>query len=154
PREIERLVKRCLRKDPAQRFQHMDDLNVALEELKQESDSGELAEAVGAGLALAYKRVVAPLAGFIIIPTILLVSWLTHRTPVSPPQPLQPKLRQITFVGDASIPAISPDGSFVAYVVGREGSRSVQISECFETRIGYRRSAALICRSFCSAAGA
>ncbi len=43
PREVERLVKRCLRKDPAHRFQHMDDLKVALEELKEESDSGELA---------------------------------------------------------------------------------------------------------------
>ena len=52
PREVERLVKRCLRKDPAHRFQHMDDLKVALEELKEESDSGELAETgVGAGLA-------------------------------------------------------------------------------------------------------
>jgi hypothetical protein len=121
PREVERLVKRCLRKDPAQRFQHMDDLNVALEELKQESDSGELPEAVGAGLGLPYKRVVAPLAGFIIIVTIVLAYWLTHRPPVSPPQPLQPTHRQITFVGDASIPAISPDGSFVAYVVGGEG---------------------------------
>ena len=53
PREVERIVKRCLRKDPAHRFQHMDDLKVALEELKEESDSGELAgtPTVGAGLA-------------------------------------------------------------------------------------------------------
>jgi serine/threonine protein kinase len=40
PREVERIVKRCLRKDPAHRVQHMDDLKVALEELKEESDSG------------------------------------------------------------------------------------------------------------------
>src|SRR5207237_4972164 len=42
PREVERVVLRCLRKDPARRFQHMDDLKVALEELKEESDSGGL----------------------------------------------------------------------------------------------------------------
>ena len=42
PRELERIVRRCLRKDRAQRFQDMDDLKVALEELKQESDSGAL----------------------------------------------------------------------------------------------------------------
>lgn len=42
PRELERIVRRCLRKDRSQRFQHMDDLKVALEELKQESDSGAL----------------------------------------------------------------------------------------------------------------
>jgi len=40
PREVERVAKRCLRKDPAHRFQHMDDLKVALEELKEELDSG------------------------------------------------------------------------------------------------------------------
>lgn len=51
PHEMERLVKRCLRKDAVHRFQHMDDLKVALEELKEESDSGELAKGrVGAGL--------------------------------------------------------------------------------------------------------
>ena len=40
PRELDRIVARCLRKDPARRFQAMPDLKVALEELKEESDSG------------------------------------------------------------------------------------------------------------------
>ncbi len=40
PREAERIVRRCLRKDPEHRFQTMADLRVALEELKEESDSG------------------------------------------------------------------------------------------------------------------
>ena len=45
PQELERVIARCLRKDSAHRFQHMDDLKVALEELKEESDSGKLAGA-------------------------------------------------------------------------------------------------------------
>jgi serine/threonine protein kinase len=65
PREVERVIKRCLRKDPAHRFQHMDDLKVALEELKEESDSGELAgaAAVGAGLARPREGRALPLQG-------------------------------------------------------------------------------------------
>ena len=43
PADLEKLISRCLRKDPAKRFQHMDDVKVALEELKEESDSGKLA---------------------------------------------------------------------------------------------------------------
>ncbi|HYW43312.1 MAG TPA: protein kinase [Bryobacteraceae bacterium] len=43
PRELERIITRCLRKDPERRFQHMDDLKVALEEVKEESDSGAAA---------------------------------------------------------------------------------------------------------------
>ncbi len=41
-------ILRCLRKDPDKRFQHMDDVRVALEELKEESDSGKLGHG-GAG---------------------------------------------------------------------------------------------------------
>jgi len=43
PPELERVVARCLRKEPAHRFQHMADVRIALEELKEESDSGRLA---------------------------------------------------------------------------------------------------------------
>src|SRR6476661_8627349 len=42
PRELERIIARCLRKSPERRFQTMADLKVALEELKEESDSGTL----------------------------------------------------------------------------------------------------------------
>jgi eukaryotic-like serine/threonine-protein kinase len=56
PRDLEKVIQRCLRKDRERRFQHMDDLKVALQELKEESDSGLLAAApadreliVGAG---------------------------------------------------------------------------------------------------------
>ena len=40
PRDLEKIITRCLRKDPSRRFQHMADLKMALEELKEESDSG------------------------------------------------------------------------------------------------------------------
>ncbi|HYM13616.1 MAG TPA: tetratricopeptide repeat protein, partial [Bryobacterales bacterium] len=42
PSELERILARCLRKDPSRRFQHMADVKVALQELKEESDSGRL----------------------------------------------------------------------------------------------------------------
>jgi tetratricopeptide (TPR) repeat protein len=35
PERLEELVRRCLRKDPERRFQHMDDVKVELEELRQ-----------------------------------------------------------------------------------------------------------------------
>ena len=42
PRELEKIIQRCLRKDPDRRFQQIEDVKVALEELKEESDSGQL----------------------------------------------------------------------------------------------------------------
>ncbi|SPE38264.1 putative Calcium/calmodulin-dependent protein kinase [Candidatus Sulfopaludibacter sp. SbA6] len=40
PHDLERIIAQCLRKDPERRFQHMDDVRVALEQLKEESDQG------------------------------------------------------------------------------------------------------------------
>ncbi|MGA3210914.1 MAG: protein kinase [Terriglobales bacterium] len=40
--ELERIIARCLRKDPNRRFQHMDDVKIALEELQEESTSRKL----------------------------------------------------------------------------------------------------------------
>jgi hypothetical protein len=42
PGDLEEIIARCLRKDLNRRFQHMDDVRVALEELKEESESGRL----------------------------------------------------------------------------------------------------------------
>ncbi len=42
PGELERIITRCLRKDAAKRWQTMADLNVALEELREESESRKL----------------------------------------------------------------------------------------------------------------
>lgn len=39
PRELERIILRCLRKEPDRRFQHMDDVRIELLEVKEESDS-------------------------------------------------------------------------------------------------------------------
>ena len=38
--DLEKVILRCLRKDPARRFQHIDDVNVALHEIKEDSESG------------------------------------------------------------------------------------------------------------------
>jgi serine/threonine protein kinase len=42
PHDLETVINRALKKDPGRRFQHMADLKVALEELKEQSDSGRL----------------------------------------------------------------------------------------------------------------
>ena len=53
PKELERIILRCLRKEPARRFQHMADVKVELQEVKEESDSQASAPA---GAATAKRR--------------------------------------------------------------------------------------------------
>ena len=40
PSDLEKVILRCLRKDPERRFQHIADVKVALQEIKEDSESG------------------------------------------------------------------------------------------------------------------
>jgi serine/threonine protein kinase len=58
PHDLEKIIDRCLRKDRERRAQTMADVEIALQELKEESDSGRLGKAVtpqrGLGRGLAW----------------------------------------------------------------------------------------------------
>jgi len=146
PREVERVVKRCLRKDPAHRFQHMDDLKVALEELKEESDSGELAEAamVGAtrGVALGeaaprpYKWAAAAAGTVLALLAVLFalnVGGLRDRLFRKPPPELKQRMLTANPIENAvNWGAISPDGKYLAY--GDMTGMHLKLIETGETR--------------------
>ena len=55
-RDLERIITRCLRKDPDRRWQSMADVRVALRELKEESDSGAPAIAATAQVRASRSR--------------------------------------------------------------------------------------------------
>ncbi len=112
PREVERLIRRCLQKDSARRFQHMDDVKVALVELKEESDSGALAAAptqtrrgTWAAIALVAVAAVLAAAGWL---------WFTRFSPEAPAGPLT-AVPFTTSSGVETQPSFSPDGNKVAF---------------------------------------
>src|SRR6266849_10980635 len=51
PREVERIIMRCLRKDPERRWQSMADLKVALEDALEEVESGKAIVSTGVATA-------------------------------------------------------------------------------------------------------
>ncbi|HTB11541.1 MAG TPA: protein kinase [Bryobacteraceae bacterium] len=119
PGDLTRLITRCLRKDPARRFQHMDDLKVALEELKEESDSGKLSASVaGTNIAAAKpsgkKRIWIAAAATLLIGTAI-AGWRLNRGALSatdaPPTPIP----LTSYRGTESNASFSPDGNQVAF---------------------------------------
>ena len=69
PVEVERVVMRCLRKDPQRRWQSMPDLKLFLEDLKEESSSSKLPRTVALRFSfgwLAAGATIMILAGFLI----------------------------------------------------------------------------------------
>src|SRR6516162_4730168 len=112
PHELERIIGRCLRKSSERRFQTAADLKVALEELKEESDSGTL----GAAPVLAQPRRwrLAGIAGLLaLIGLGAGVLWFGRRT-TKPQEPLS-AVPLTAYPGFESHPTISPDGSQVAF---------------------------------------
>ena len=114
PRELDRIVGRCLRKSPERRFQTMADLKVALEELKEESDSGALSAMPvpvqrrrrGLTWAVALLAIIA-LGGWAL--------WFLRSTSRTPEAVLSP-VPLSTYPGFQGEPSFSPEGNQVAFV--------------------------------------
>lgn len=105
--ELEKIILRCLRKDPARRYQTMRDLKAALEDLEEESRSSEHVRQVPA------RRRWAWLA----LPLVLLIgvfSALRVWRGGELPEPLT-ALPLTTFAGEELYPSLSPDGNHVAF---------------------------------------
>ena len=119
-RELDRIITRCLRKDPRRRFQTMADLKVVLEELKEESGSGRLRAPGERPPRKLYSQTVAA-----VMATVALVSagaWLLLRSRTVP-APKDRNLRQLTYdAGESTNPALSTDAKLVVYQSDRAGS--------------------------------
>jgi Tol biopolymer transport system component len=114
PHDLEKCIRRCLRKDPGKRFQHMDELCVALEELKAESDSGTLRPAAPSPARARPRRRLAWAVAALFV--LLVVAGAAWRWAVPRAQPGSMRLVPLTtFPGNEVQPAFSPDGKQVAF---------------------------------------
>jgi hypothetical protein len=123
PRDLDKVVMRCLRKDPARRFQNMGDVKVELEELREESESGAL---VG-GATVETKRhwwpwAASAAAALLLAAGLFVLGQRWERGRSSPPV-----FRQLTF-RRGTIPSarFAPDGHTIVYGAYWDG-RPVQL---------------------------
>ena len=116
PRDLEKIIRRCLRKDPERRFQSMKDVRIALEELKEESDSGHLGAAPPRQRG-SRRWVVAAAAAAALLGVAGAAFWWRLRPA---PTPVEWQLRPLTADGGlTTTPALSPDGKLTAYASDR-----------------------------------
>jgi eukaryotic-like serine/threonine-protein kinase len=122
PLELEKIIARCLRKDPERRAQGIADVKLALEELQEESESGRLSGQTGAAAAGRASR--SP-RRFVAIGAMALIAaagyawWLLKARPSAPERT---EWAQITNLPDSAVqPALSPDGRMLTFIRGPFG---------------------------------
>jgi len=106
PRELERIIQRCLRKDPDRRFHTMNDVKVELEEVREES---EPAVQAANQKTRSRSRVGWYLAAAVVV---IGLAALRFGGPLAaiPPDALHASLLT-SFVGEHGAPSLSPDGN-------------------------------------------
>jgi serine/threonine protein kinase len=122
PHDLEKIIVRSLRKDRNHRWQSMLDVRIALEELKQESESGTL-PALTSGAAVSRRWPYARLIVSAAIVLLLLIGagvWFFGHSRASVNGAI---FAQITEEAGAELfPSLSPDGKMVAYASKSTGN--------------------------------
>jgi Tol biopolymer transport system component len=115
PADLDKILRRCLRKDRDKRYQHMDDLKLALEEVREDSESGKTGVA---SAAIARSSKLPWIAGAGVISALLAAGGWYLRPKAAENGPAE--LTRVTFnAGLTTSPALSPDGKLLAYASDR-----------------------------------
>ncbi|MFN7992737.1 MAG: protein kinase [Bryobacteraceae bacterium] len=109
PRELEKIVARCLRKDPERRFQHIDDMKVELEDLQaklaaQDSKPHPIRSQLGLWAA-------GIVAAALLVTAVLIWQWREGASPED-----VKAVALTSYPGRTGAPSFSPDGNKVAFV--------------------------------------
>ncbi|HXS97017.1 MAG TPA: protein kinase [Candidatus Limnocylindrales bacterium] len=124
PRELTRVVQRCLRKNPEDRAQTMADLKIALKEIKEESESGSLSTPAAA-VAKAHSRRwwLGACAMAIIAAAAAYALW----RPAAEMQTVFTPTQLTSYAGQEDEATLSPDGSQVAFTWNGEDQSNFDI---------------------------
>jgi eukaryotic-like serine/threonine-protein kinase len=113
PNDLNMIITRCLRKDPARRFQHMDDIKVALEDFKENTASGELNQMAAHAKPVRW-RVLIWVSSTLLLVLAVSAAYFYVKSLSKPQAPL--KVVPLTsYPGSQRSPSFSPDGSRVAF---------------------------------------
>ncbi len=127
PPEAEKLIVRCLRKDPQRRWQTMSDLKVALQDLKEDSESGKLkVPTTSAGRTGRQRAALLAAGGLVVLAAAAaLVKFVFLKTVAEAPEY---EVKRLTYDSGLTIcTTISPDGKFIAYASDRAGRGDLDI---------------------------
>ncbi|MBZ5592242.1 MAG: serine/threonine-protein kinase [Acidobacteriia bacterium] len=129
PHDLDRIIRRCLAKDPARRYQSAVDLHNDLDELQQQVASGEAFEVARPSARRRLPRRFAMIAASVLIAIAgYAILWLTRRAESVRSGPLHAEFSQLTSQpGVEWFPSLSPDGKWLVYSATGAGGRQIYL---------------------------
>ena len=125
PVGVGRILARCLRKSPAERFQNAQDLHMLLDELREDSQSGASGPIAVRRFGRPKRWIVVALAGVIALAAGLAAGRFLWPREVPA---LAYSFAPITHdAGLTTEPALSPDGKLVAYASDRSATGNLEL---------------------------
>ena len=127
PTELEKIILRCMRKDPARRYQTMADLKVALEDLVTESTS----DLQDPALAVRAPRR-SPWVWAAVIPLLLIGAYFAPRAWRSPESTAPLRAVPLTSLpGVENQPSFSPDGNYITFTWNgpKQDNRNIYVQQ-------------------------
>ena len=147
PRELSKIINRCLAKDPEDRYQAAKDLRNDLRALKNELTSGEIVPVTSASGVVPVPPASAPrtnsrmvlyaIGALALIAAIVAGVMWAQRTKAPSTVDARPfdsiNLTRLTTTGTAGIAALSRDGRYVAHVSAKDGKASLWLRQVATT---------------------
>jgi Tol biopolymer transport system component len=131
PRDLGRIIRHSLAKDPAQRYQTAIDLRNELAELQQDLSSGSLPAPIGSTKARSNTRrwtAIGTAAAVAVILALGYAVWRWRAAPIGSAIPRNVTFDQLTTQsGVKRYPSLSPDGKWVVYEGNQEGNADIYL---------------------------
>jgi len=120
--DLSNLILKCMEKDKEYRYQNIEELIADLTQIEHQIPTTERVvpkrkpvTSREITVKFSLKKLLVPALVIIVLAVLISISaFLIKRKP--PTKPMLPNHNQLTFTGNAYLPAISPDGKFIAYV--------------------------------------
>jgi Tol biopolymer transport system component len=136
PAELQRIVRKCLAKDPQDRYQSIREVAIDLRDLRRQLDSGSAVAAIPAHETPRSSRRFAVGGAAAAVLALALGGWLFFSRSTKPPDPSAPlRLERVTTSGVVTDAALSLDGKYVAYTESARGQQSLSVRQIDGTSV-------------------
>jgi Tol biopolymer transport system component/serine/threonine protein kinase len=129
--DLQRVLDKCLTKEPAERYQTVKDLVVDLKAVRRWLESGSVTPVAASVRGGSWLYAVAGAATvLVLLGLVLMLAPLPWRVEPSPKVPRIDRTIQLTRDPEPELdPAISPDGKMIAYAAGPYGQQDIYVQQ-------------------------